>query len=423
MLLIAAAPVLAGQPFTVRPDMMGLALQTWGVVFVLAALEKPAVAGRRLVWAYTAFGLAVCVKQHLVAAGGVSTFVLLLAWQRGQVRSDAIVRGLGVAALVGAVVYGLEWVVTAGWIGDSAFVAAAGVGRVHPGDWLHVGTVVAAVVGKSAGIVGLLATAVLATIRASSAPRRWALDTGFFMVVSIAVLSVVQLATARPWITGSLVAVALAALILIVPTGAMMVRRSSAERHLDSLIWVYVAAELVVVVILSRISTGAWINYAIQAVVFGAVLTARSLDRALEGSPSFQLTLTASVAVLAVLGSALMDVKEAASRRRAERAELAQVFAYARQPSYAVYFADRPGLNRIHGRIDLVFDDWLYPVFESLHLAEPRSRWLRPQLVSGPIRVVVTAMDRPRIDGIPESLSELGYLMSARFGLFRVWMR
>ena len=174
MLLFAASPVLAGQPFTVRPDMLGLALQSWGVVLVLAALEKPATAGRRLVWAYTAFGLAVCVKQHLVAAGVVSTLLLLMAWRRDQVRSDVIVRGLTSAALVASVVYGLEWVVTGGRIGDAAFLAAGGVGRVHPGNWLHVGTVLAAVVGKSAGIVGLLATAVLAVIRAPSEPGRWA---------------------------------------------------------------------------------------------------------------------------------------------------------------------------------------------------------------------------------------------------------
>ena len=30
-----------------------------------------------------------------------------------------------------------------------------------------------------------------------------------------------------------------------------------------------------------------------------------------------------------------------------------------------IFFADRPGLNRVHGRADLVYDPWLYPVFES----------------------------------------------------------
>ena len=280
VLLIAAAPVLAGQPFTVRPDMMGLALQSWGGALFLEAMEKPATAGRRLVWAYSAFGLAVCVKQHHVAAGAVSTFLLLLAWRRGQVRTETIVRGLASAACVVSVVYGLEWVVTGGRIGEATFVAARGVGGVHPGDWLHVGTVIAAVVGKSAGIVNLLAAVSLSSIKVASAPGRWALAAGLFMVVSIAALSCVQLATSGPWITGSLVTAALAALILVVPVGSAMRLRSSADRHFDTVLWVYLAAELVVVVILSRVSTGAWINYAIQGVIFAAVLTARALARA-----------------------------------------------------------------------------------------------------------------------------------------------
>ena len=41
-----------------------------------------------------------------------------------------------------------------------------------------------------------------------------------------------------------------------------------------------------------------------------------------------------------------------------------------------IFFVDRPGFNRVHGRADLVYDPWLYPVFESIKLAEPRSAWL-----------------------------------------------
>src|SRR5262249_13923028 len=43
-LLVGAAPVLAGQPFAVRPDMMGAALQGWGAALTLEALGGP---GRR----------------------------------------------------------------------------------------------------------------------------------------------------------------------------------------------------------------------------------------------------------------------------------------------------------------------------------------------------------------------------------------
>ena len=34
------------------------------------------------------------------------------------------------------------------------------------------------------------------------------------------------------------------------------------------------------------------------------------------------------------------------------------------RPAAEVFFVDLPGLNRLHGRIDLVYDPWLYPVFE-----------------------------------------------------------
>ena len=109
-----------------------------------------------------------------------------------------------------------------------------------------------------------------------------------------------------------------------------------------------------------------------------------------------------------------MDVKESASRRRAEHAALAQIFRYAGPTSSAYFFVDRPGLNRVHGRLDLVYDDWLYPVFESRRLAEPRSRWLRPMLTAGPVRVVVLDSVATRVDGISETLTELGFLSAVR---------
>ena len=55
-------------------------------------------------------------------------------------------------------------------------------------------------------------------------------------------------------------------------------------------------------------------------------------------------------------------------------------------PPSAFFFLERPGINRVNGRLELVYDDWLYPVFESLHLAEPRSGWLG--LRSDPARYV-----------------------------------
>ena len=85
----------AGQPFAVRPDMAGVALQTAGVLLVLSALEGGSGASRRVIWGYAAFGLSACVKQHLVAGAAVSTILLLLGGRGSQVRVGAIVTGPG----------------------------------------------------------------------------------------------------------------------------------------------------------------------------------------------------------------------------------------------------------------------------------------------------------------------------------------
>src|SRR5205823_13955896 len=94
VLLVAAAPVLDGQPVAVRPDMAGVALQTLGVLLVLQRLRGQPPRGRPVVWAYAAFGLAVCVKQHFVVPAAVSTGLLLAGWWRGRVSWKEIERGV-----------------------------------------------------------------------------------------------------------------------------------------------------------------------------------------------------------------------------------------------------------------------------------------------------------------------------------------
>jgi hypothetical protein len=423
VLLIAASPVLAGLPFAVRPDMAGVALQTAGVLMALSAMEGGNGADRRVMGSYLLFGLALCVKQQFIMSAMMSTVFLLAGSRRGRVPRGTIARGMALSLAIVALIYGLEWVVTGGRIWEAAFVVARGVGRVHPAGWLHVGTVFAAILGKEAGLVALLAAGGLAAIRARSVPGRWARASGILIVLSIAVLSIAQLIDAGPRVTGTLAAVALSATVVVIPSCSALAWRSRLDRGFDSMLGSCCVAEVVLVVILSRVTTGAWINYSIQATVFAAVLTARALARLLEGAVSIRRTLPSALASLAVLACALMDVKETASHRRAEHAALAQIFRYAGQPPSAFFFVDRPGLNRVHGRLDLVYDDWLYPVFESLKLAEPRSRWLRPILTVGPVRVIVLDSEVPRVDGIAETLPELGYLSAVRVGPFMVWTR
>jgi hypothetical protein len=423
VLLIAAAPVLGGQSFAVRPDLAGVALQTAGVLLVLEVLGSNQAPGTRLLWAFSSFGLAACVKQHFVMAATLSTFLLLRSCRRSRVGWEAVERGVLVALVIAGAVYGLEGVASEGRIWQAAFVAAGAVGRVHPADWLHVGTVALAVIGKSAGLIALLASAGLAAVGARPGLGWWAFRAGTLLVGSMAALSVGQLALVRPWVTWPLVAALLATLILVIPGCALITRGSMVQGRLDGVLWAYCAIELLLTVVLSRVTDGAWINYAIQAVVFAAVLTARALVRALEGIPSFRPALPAALAAVVVLASALMDIKEVTSRIRAERAAVGEIVARTRRPPSAFFFADRPGLNRVYGRLELVYDDWLYPVFEHAGLAEPRSRWLLRALTSGPVRVVVAESALRRLDAIAQSLPDLGYGSPVQVGSFLVWTR
>jgi hypothetical protein len=315
------------------------------------------------------------------------------------------------------VIYGAEWAVTGGRVLEAAFVAAANVGRVHSGDWLHVGTVVAAMVGKSPGLAALAV--------AGAAARRhwspgWVVVAASLLIGTITLLAVAQLAIPAPWITAVLPVVALSGLLIGLP-GCAAVRRPPSDGRIDAVLGIYCGSEMMLLVLLCRSSSGAWINYGIPASILAAVLAARSLAGAEDAMPRLGRAISAAAA-LAVLASVLMDAKVEVNRRRAEHADLARVFGATRLPPSACFFADRPGLNRLSGRLEWVYDDWLYPAFESLKLAEPRARWLRPMLgPSAAMRAVVLESDGDRVDGIPESLPALGFEPAGRVGPFRVW--
>ena len=285
--------------------------------------------------------------------------------------------------------------------------------RVHPGDWLHVGTVVAAMVGKGSGLAAL-------AVAGAAAKRHWSPGwvVGFasLLIGTIAALSVAQLAIPAPWVTAMLPVVALAGLVVALPGCAAAVRRSPSNDRIDAALGLYCGFEMMLLVVLCRSSSGAWINYGIPALIFAAALAARSLAVAADAMPRLGRAVSA-VAAVAVLASVLMDAKVEVNRRRTERADLARIFASTSLPPSACFFADRPGLNRMSGRLEWVYDDWLYSAFESLKLAEPRRRWLRSMLGrSAAVRAVVLESDGNRVDGIPEMLPELGFVRAGRSG-------
>jgi hypothetical protein len=424
-LLLAATPVLGGLPFEVRPDMLAVGLQTTGALLLLTALLEDMPREMGVLSASVCFGLALCIKQLYLVTPALGTVLLLAAWRAGRLNTKTVARGLLSSLAIVVFCYGLEEWGTHGRMSRSVFVAAASVGRVHPADWSFAGNILLALLWKCVGII-LLAAAALVTMVAArpGLARRSIAAAGTALIAAIAVLAVFQLLIVTTGLSKLIAAGLLLTMTWMVPAVGLTQPRSLLGRQgVDRALVAFCAAELAGTATLCRLSTGAWYNYAIQAVVFGCVLTARALAESFESAPLPRRLHPAVLAALAVPAFAFTDVKEVILKRRADRADLARLVAYVGRPSGELFFVDRPGDNRVHGRLDLVYDPWLYPVLESVGLAEPRSGWLARALAAGPVRVVVMPADRSGIDGIPKALEDLGYRRPARVGPFIVWRR
>ena len=435
-LLISAAPILSGFPFAVRPDMVGVALQTAGILLVLSALQAERPGAAKLLSAYVAFGLAVCVKQHDVGAAAISTGLLLAAWLRGRLPFRSMVSCLLIATAIALVVYGAEEFATRGRMSQAVFVAAANVGRIHPADWGHVQVVAVTGLGRTIGLIALLTAAHLAVVQLRPGlGRRVFAMAGAVLVAAQVGLLTLELALNVKWailepsqkLADLIMYVSLFAMgmglimaIVILPACVLIERRSHPAGRLDLALFAYGTAELLLMTALARISTGAWANYAIEAVVLAGVLIGRALARACDEAPSRRLIV---LGAWAVLFAAILHVVEFEANRRLDRLALTEVFDRVKRPASEFFFVDRPEQNRADGRLELVYDDWLYPVFESIGLAERRSTWLRRDLTSGSVHVVVATSDSPRVPGIEETLLRLRYLPAMRVGPFFVWVR
>jgi hypothetical protein len=424
VLLIAASPVLEGQPFAVRPDMAGVALQTAGVLLVLSSLRDASRARIRVPWAYVAFGLAACVKQHLITAAGVSTILLLAGWRESRVRPRTLAQALAAFLGVVTVVYGLEWLVTGGQIWESAFVAAANVSRVHPGGLGHVQVLLIAVTSRAVGPIALLTAAGLIMVGAWSGIGRRIILAGGLALLGLTMTAQILLAILHRPEFGAAIAVGGMLLIGVVfPLCALLGEAGLRGGRLDMALWAYTVAELVVAIIFFDLSTGAWLNYAIQFVVFLAILAARAVSRiGVAGRLSWKCWPVA-LAGLSVLVATYGRLADSEMESGIERAAMDRIFEHLKLPPSAFFFIDRPGLNRVNGRLNLVYDDWLYPVFESLHLAESRSSWLDRELRSRSLRAVVATTPASHIPGTDLDLNRLGYHTDIAVGPFFVWTR
>jgi hypothetical protein len=178
--------------------------------------------------------------------------------------------------------------------------------------------------------------------------------------------------------------------------------------RLDAILWTYLVGELIVMVLLCLSSTGAWFNYSVQAMVFAAALLGRSLARLGEGAGGWRRALLV-IGALAIPIAEIPNVVGVVAASRGRQKEARLVFDRIGEPAGSVYFAGDPGANRLYGRRELVIDDWLYPVFESVRQAEPRSVWLRRALAEGPVRAIVTTSRDPHVPGVGEPITDFGY--------------
>src|SRR5262249_4748069 len=141
----------------------------------------------------------------------------------------------------------------------------------------------------------------------------------------------------------------------------------------------------------------AWVNYGIQAAVLGCVLVGRALDRTLASPTRGWRAALIGLMALLVLGEDLNDAYRAARRGLANWVMLKRLVddPRLREASRDIYFVGLPQYNRLIGRGDLAHDEWLYGLFERAAAAESRRRWLRPELTTGAVRLVVVPQDPP----------------------------
>jgi hypothetical protein len=420
--LVAATVAAGGTPFEVRPDMLGVFLQSASVLFVLAALRSAGPGKARLDAAMIGFALAFCVKQTFVMPALISAALVLAASRRGVVEIRPTARGILLGLLVVLGVYGSEELATGGRMSQAVFVAAAHVPEVHPAGWFRATIVANAIFQWCIGLLALLTAAGAARV-ASRRGLGWKtleIPAALLIPLFLALVSF-EHANEPNWQRVLHTLGVAGTAVLAVPVYTLLQPAPRDRSRLDAVLWLYLIADLALTAFLSWSSTGAWVNYAIQPVVFLGVIAALSLTRAIDEALSYRSVLIIALAVTVPLLVVFKYVYRTTAQRLVERSALRTIFQELQCTPPELFFVDRPGDNRLHGRMELVYDDWLYPVFESLHLAEPRSIWLRRALRGRAVGYVIAMSDSKRIPALSEPLVRLGYVPSIQVGPFYVW--
>jgi hypothetical protein len=307
---------------------------------------------------------------------------------------------------------------------EALFVAPSNIGRIHPGTWDLVLLVFLGIVNRSAGTVAMLTAAALVAVGRRPGVLR-AIATTVGTIVSVIVLGAVvaNLWKADRW-TGAMtfLSLVLAAVVALL-SAVFLIRSDASAKGVDSALWACLTAELGMIAFLSHSSAGAWFNYGIAATVFAAALAGRSLSLALGPARPARVLVPAILAPAVILVSSAFELADDYANDLVDRARAEFIYGQVKHPRSAFFFAGRPGLNRLDGRLELVYDDWLYPVFESARLAEPRSRWLRRALATGAVRAIVKTTEGPVLEGTGLDIRLLGYVPTGKLPPFFVWVR
>lgn len=370
-LLVLGCPLLGSFPVTMRPDMLGVALQTGGLALAsMVAIHPSTRPYWRLSVGFALFALAFLTKQHYIVGPIASgLWLTVVGWSRRSLIGPLVAAGsLFVAIVLGCLV--LENAITQGAMFRSVFELPGELQHVTAGSWNYVLVVFLETLKRGLPILAMGLAAYGAT-----ANRRWpALDRWLSLVIAI---------------------------------------------------------DLVLMVQLCRNSSGGWFNYALQPMVCLAVLIGRRLAE-LPRTASFARVVPLLVAVVVVLAADVRLVAKGSALRLGALAERRALLADPRVadvPETARYFTGTyQHYNRLAGDAVLAHDEWLYQAFEEVEAAEPRELWLRKALTDGQVRLVVVEPPRgseaaSRVAGIAEPLPELGFTPAGRSGRFDLWKK
>ena len=384
VLLVTASPLFGNLMVMVRPDALGVGLQSLAGLLLVSivmnsktqpehGLGSSAKLRGGLGLAACLFVLAFAAKQQNVTVALVTGLMLAWAVKVGRISLRSVAIGTGFAAALGVAYFAIENVLTGGRMWRTVFVYPSGPFRaINYAGWRHVLSIFEITARRSTGLLALC------TVTAIVVRGRWL------------------------------------------------------AQGVDRLLAAMLGIELLFLIPLCLFNAGAASNYALQGVVFACILAGRGLDLAIDKIQAWGIMprrVVVSGWIASLLFLTLADARWVAQSEQLRREELAAVDSLLSRTELGDvrpdtrYFVGRQHLNRLFGNAALIHDDWLYGAFETIDEVEPRNVWLAEALREGAIRQVVIPDHGAQVPGLDRPLAQMGYQFAGEFGEFSVWQR